>query len=518
MLISRIAALLLLLVLAPLPAAAAPEGRVVIAQGVDPTTLDMMHQQEQPASNVGAQIFESLVERGQDLKIVPALAAQMPKLVAPTAWEIKLRRGVKFHNGEDFNADSVKFSLERLANPANKLRGSSSYALLDRVEIVDPFTVKVHTKKPWPVFVAHLALRQAAMYPPKEYAGKDPAAISRNPIGTGPYKFVRWAKDEEIVMEAVPGYWAGPAKIKTVVFKPIPDDAVRVAALQNGEIDVAVNIPPHLAGIIEKHPKIYLSTAPSIRTIQLMIYTHQMDPSTHKAIGPYPGPTADKRVRQALAYALDADAIVKGVMDGKAVRVATMLTSLHFGYDASLKPITQDLARSKKLLAEAGFPNGVEIVLNGPQGRYVRDREVGEAVAGQLNKAGIKTTLKTYEFVSYLNNMVYVHKAGPVWLIGWGHPTMDAEAIYVPLFKSPGIFVNWNNEDFNGMVEQAQTQMDEKKRYAEYQRINKLWIEDVPAIPLYQQIDLYGANKRLVWKARSDELIRAYDMALKDGK
>ena len=515
MLISRIAALLLLLVLAPLPAAAAPEGRVVIAQGVDPTTLDMMHQQEQPASNVGAQIFESLVERGQDLKIVPALAAQMPKLVAPTAWEIKLRRGVKFHNGEDFNADSVKFSLERLANPANKLRGSSSYALLDRVEIVDPFTVKVHTKKPWPVFVAHLALRQAAMYPPKEYAGKDPAAISRNPIGTGPYKFVRWAKDEEIVMEAFPGYWAGPAKIKTVVFKPIPDDAVRVAALQNGEIDVAVNIPPHLAGIIEKHPKIYLSTAPSIRTIQLMIYTHQMDPSTHKAIGPYPGPTADKRVRQALAYALDADAIVKGVMDGKAVRVATMLTSLHFGYDASLKPITQDLARSKKLLAEAGFPNGVEIVLNGPQGRYVRDREVGEAVAGQLNKAGIKTTLKTYEFVNYLNNMVYVHKAGPVWLIGWGHPTMDAEAIYVPLFKSPGIFVNWNNEDFNGMVEQAQTQMDEKKRYAEYQRINKLWIEDVPAIPLYQQIDLYGANKRLVWKARSDELIRAYDMALR---
>jgi peptide/nickel transport system substrate-binding protein len=515
MLISRIAALLLLLVLAPLPAAAAPEGRVVIAQGVDPTTLDMMHQQEQPASNVGAQIFESLVERGQDLKIVPALAAQMPKLVAPTAWEIKLRRGVKFHNGEDFNADSVKFSLERLANPANKLRGSSSYALLDRVEIVDPFTVKVHTKKPWPVFVAHLALRQAAMYPPKEYAGKDPAAISRNPIGTGPYKFVRWAKDEEIVMEAFPGYWAGPAKIKTVVFKPIPDDAVRVAALQNGEIDVAVNIPPHLAGIIEKHPKIYLSTAPSIRTIQLMIYTHQMDPSTHKAIGPYAGPTADKRVRQALAYALDADAIVKGVMDGKAVRVATMLTSLHFGYDASLKPITQDLARSKKLLAEAGFPNGVEIVLNGPQGRYVRDREVGEAVAGQLNKAGIKTTLKTYEFVSYLNNMVYVHKAGPVWLIGWGHPTMDAEAIYVPLFKSPGIFVNWNNEDFNGMVEQAQTQMDEKKRYAEYQRINKLWIEDVPAIPLYQQIDLYGANKRLVWKARSDELIRAYDMALR---
>jgi peptide/nickel transport system substrate-binding protein len=237
--------------------------------------------------------------------------------------------------------------------------------------------------------------------------------------------------------------------------------------------------------------------------------------ASHKPTGPYAGPTADKRVRQALAYAIDADEIIKGVMDGKAVRVATMLPSMHFGFDPSLKPIKQDLARSKKLLTEAGFPNGLEIVLNGPQGRYVRDKEVGEAVAGQLTKAGIKTTLRTFEFVNYLNTMVYVHKAGPVWLIGWGHPTMDAEAIYVPLFKSPNIFSNWHNEDFNGMVEEAQSQMDEKKRLAQYHRINKLWIEEVPAIPLYQQIDLYGANRRLNWKARSDELIRASDMSLK---
>jgi peptide/nickel transport system substrate-binding protein len=501
----------------PLAAAAAPAGKVVIAQGVDPTTLDMMNQQEQPASNVGAQMFETLVERDPSLKLVPRLAAEMPKLVTPTTWEVKLRRGVKFHNGEEFNAESVKFSLERLVNPANKLRGASSFAPLDRVETVDPYTVKIHTKKPWPIFTNAMAFRQAAMYPPKEYAGKDTAAISRNPIGTGPYKFVRWAKDEEIVMEAFPGYWGGAAAIKTAVFKPIPDDAVRVAALQNGEIDVAVNIPPHLATIIEKHPKIFLSTAPSIRTIQLMIYTHQMD-KDHKPTGAYNGPTADKRVRQAIAYAVDADEIIKSVMDGKAVRVATMLTSLHFGFDPALKPIKQDLAKTKKLLADAGFPNGVDIALNGPQGRYVRDKEVAEAVTGQLTKAGIRTTLRTFEFVNYLNSMVYVHKAGPVWLIGWGTPTMDAETVYVPLFKSPNIFVNWHNEDFNGMADAAQAEMDEKKRLAQYHRINKLWIEETPAIPLYQQIDLYGANRRLNWKARSDELIRAYDMALKDGK
>jgi peptide/nickel transport system substrate-binding protein len=507
----------LAVLLVPVGAWAAPAGKVVIAQGVDPSTLDMMNQQETPASNVGAQIFDTLVERDQNLKIVPALATEIPKLVSPTAWEVKLRRGVKFHNGEDFNAESVKFSLERLANPANKLRGSSPFGPIDRVEIVEPFTVKVHTKKPWPIFVSAMGFRQASMYPPKEYAGKDIAYISKNPIGTGPYRFVRWAKDEEIVVEAFSGHWRGAPKIKTVVFRPIPDDAVRVAALQNGEVDLAVNIPPHLGTIIDKHPKLFLSTAPSIRTIQLMFYTHQMD-AQHKPTGPYPGPTADKRVRQALAYALDIDEIIKGVLDGKAMRTPLMLTPLHFGYDPSLKPIKQDLAKVKKLLADAGYPNGIDLVLNAPQGRYVRDKEVAEAITGQWSKAGIRTTLHTFEFVNYLNNMAYVHKAGPVWLIGWGTPTVDAETVYVPLFRSGNIFVNWHNDEFNRLVDEAQTIMDEKKRHEQYLRINKLWIDEMPAIPLYQQLDLYGVSKRLVWKARSDESIFAATMSLRDGK
>src|SRR5262245_35994796 len=124
----RVAMVVVSVLWLPVGAAAAPAGRVVVAQGVDPTSLDMMNQAETPASNVGAQMFEALLERDQSLKLVPVLAAEMPKLVAPTTWEVKLRRGVKFHNGEDFNADSVKFSLERLANPANKLRGSTSFA------------------------------------------------------------------------------------------------------------------------------------------------------------------------------------------------------------------------------------------------------------------------------------------------------------------------------------------------------------------------------------------------------
>jgi peptide/nickel transport system substrate-binding protein len=216
--------------------------------------------------------------------------------------------------------------------------------------------------------------------------------------------------------------------------------------------------------------------------------------------------------------AVDADEIIKGVLDGKGVRMATMLTDKHFGFDPQLKPVKPDPGQVKKLLTEAGYPGGVDIVLNGPQGRYVRDREVAEAVAGQLTKAGIRTTLRTHEWGTYLNTMVYVHKAGPVWLIGWGAGTYDAESIYVPLFRTGGIFVNYHNPDFDRMVDEAQTIMDEKKRLEQYHRITRLWLDDAAAMPLYQQLDLYGVSKRLAWKARGDEAIRAYDMALKETK
>jgi peptide/nickel transport system substrate-binding protein len=515
MLSGRIVVVLALLVMAPTRAVAAPAGKVIIAQGVDPSTLDVMNHQETPVNVVTAHMFDKLVERDQNLKLVPALAAELPRLVSPQMWEVKLRKGVKFHNGEEFNADAVKFSLERAKEPA--MRGSPNFRPIERVEVVDPYTVRVHTNKPWPIFVTALNYSQASMLPPKAYAGKDTAYVSKNPIGTGPYKLVRWSKDEEIVLDAFPPHWRGAPRIKTIVFRPIPDDSVRVAALQNGEIDVAVNIPPHLANIIANHPKLFLSTAPSIRTIQLMFYTWQYD-NQHKPVGPYQGPTADKRVRQAIAAALDVDEIIKTVLDGKAMRVATMLPSMHFGFDPALKPPKQDLARAKKLLTEAGHGSGLDITLHGPQGRYVRDKEVAEAVAGQLSKAGIRTTLRTYEFVNYLNNMVYVHKAGPVWLIGWGQAALDAEGIYVPLFRSGNLMSNYHNPEFDRMLDEAQTIMDEKKRLAQYHAINKLWLEDQAAVPLYQQLDLYGASKRLEWKARSDELIKAYEMSLKEGK
>ena len=431
---------------------------------------------------------------------------------------MKLRKGVKFHNGEEFNADSAKFTLERLAQGQGKLRGATFFSPIDRVEIVDPYTIKVHTKKPWPLFTPSMTFTQSGMLPPKESAGKETADLSKKPIGTGPYKFVRWSKDEEIVLEANDAYWRGAPHIKTVVFRPIPDDAVRVAALQNGEIDLAVNIPPHLGAIIDKHPE----AVPVDGAVDPDDPAHDLHaPDGRAAQGDRPlqraRPPTSASARRSPTRSTPTSSsrpcsTARACASRRCCRRCTSATI------PKLQPIKQDVAKAKKLLADAGFASGVEITLHGPRGRYVRDAEVAEAVSGQLTKAGIKTTLRTYDFVTYLNNMVYVHKAGPVWLIGWGTGTMDAETVYVPLFKAPGIFVNWLNEDFNRMVDEAQTIMDEKKRLEQYHRINKLWVEEMPAVPLYQQIDLYGVAKRLNWKARSDEVLQAYTMSLKDAK
>jgi peptide/nickel transport system substrate-binding protein len=505
---------LIAMLAAPALVEAAPSGTVVVAQGVDPTTLDPQNHQETPAGNLATNIFDFLLERDQDLRIVPMLAESY-RNVGPTVWEFKLRKGARFHNGEPVDAEAVKFTVERIVDPKLKLRGATPWAPLSHAEVVDAQTVRIHTKAPWPIL--DTMMTTLPILAPKYYREKDMPHVARNPVGSGPFKFVRWVKDDRIELVANEQYWKGAPRIKALVFRPIPDDAVRVAALQNGEIDVAVNIPPHMATIIANHPKLFLSQAPSVRTIQLMYYTHQFD-AQHKLVGPYAGPVADKRVRHALNYAVDVDQIIKEVLDGKGVRVATMLTSNHFGFDPQLKPVKQDLGKAKQLLTEAGFPNGVDMVINAPQGRYVRDKEVAEAIVGQLNKAGIRATMRAHEWGNYLNNMAYVHKAGPVWLIGWGTTTYDAETVYVPLFRSGKILGNYHNADFDGMVDEAQKVMDSKRRLELYHRINRLWVEDAAAMPLYQQLDLYGATRRMSWKARGDERIKGYDMAVKEGQ
>lgn len=493
------------------PAHTAPRGEIVIAQGVDPSTLDPHWHEGTTAYNVLLNIYDTLLFRDQDLKIVPWLA-QSWRLLDPTTWEFRLRREVKFHNGEELDAAAVKFSLDRLRDPEAKNRQAGHFRLVAAVQLVDKLTFRIVTSKPFPTLPNQLALRGAIMAP-GHFKGRDKAFADRSPVGTGPYKFVRWRRDDQLVLEANEGWWGGAPEIKTLIFRPIPEDAVRVAALQAGEIDLAVNIPPHLVPVIQNHPKLYVSKAPSVRTIFIPIYTHRFD-TAHKPLGPIEGPTSDRRVRQAILAAVNPEDIIRTVLEGQALRTASVLTSGHFGFDRTLPPVRHGVDRARALLAEAGYPNGIELTLNSPHGRYLKDKEVSEAVAGQLTRAGIRISVKTFEFGTY-GNMVFNHKAGPMFLIGWGNPTWDADGSLFPLLRSGNPVPNYFNEEFDRLIDEAQVSTDDQRRLALYARAQRLMLDDGAVLPLYQQMDIYGVNKRLRFQALPSEQLVGVQMSLR---
>jgi len=503
----------LVLALAPL-AWAAPSGKVVVAQGVDPVTLDPHDEEEAPTNNVLLNIYDTLLSRDKDVQITPWLATSY-KSLNPTTWEFKLRQGVKFTNGEEFDAEAAKFSLERVANPANNLR-STILRTISHVDVVDKHTIRIVTFKPFPTLAAHLSFR-GAMVPPKYFKEHDKAFLARNPVGTGAFKFVTWVKDDRIELEANEQWWHGAPTIKTLIFRPIPEETTRMSALQTGEVDIATNVPPHLVKELKNHPKVTISSVPSERVIFMPIYTVQceMAQGSWNCTKPIQSPVANPKVRQAINYAVDVDSIIQNVLEWQGIRIATPLSARHFGYDPTLKPFPYDPAKAKQLLAEAGYPNGIDLVLHSPNGRYLKDKEVAEAVAGQLTKAGIRTQLKVYEWTTYINTISYRHGGAPIWLEGWGNPTWDADDTLTNFFRTGELHANYGNPECNTLLDAARSTMDQQKRQEMYFKVGKILIEDAPVISLYQQIDNYGVSRKVEWTARSDERIFGYDMALK---
>jgi peptide/nickel transport system substrate-binding protein len=478
----------------------ADKDTIIIAQGVDPTTLDPHNHYETPAFNVCLNIFDTLLQRDDQIKIKPLLATSY-KIINDTTWEFNLRKGVKFHNGEDFDATSVKFSLERMIDPKNKLRQVQVGQVLDHVEIIDPYKVHIVTKKPYRAFDATLC-DLGAMLPPKYVQEKGAAHIALNPIGTGSYKFVRWIKDDQIELQANENYWRGAPKIKKVIIRPIPEATTRVAGLQTQELDIIVNIPPHLERLMNWKGRSFVSRVPSVRVI-FMAFDNLKG-----------GPAADQRFRQAVAQAIDLDTIIKKVLEGNAIRLGSPLTKDHFGYDPSIKPYEYNPELAKKLLAEAGYAKGVDLVINSPIGRYLNDKDVAEAVAGDLRKVGINASVKTHEWGNYIT-MTARHTAGPLYLLGWGNTNFDADGSLYGLLRTGQVISSFTNPKLDSLLDQGQSMMDQKKRQKIYSEACKIIKADVAWAFAYQQIDIYGVNERVNWKARTDERLVVFDMSFK---
>jgi peptide/nickel transport system substrate-binding protein len=472
----------------PVPAAAQ---KVVVAQGIDPEALDCQASVNIPTMVVNSNIYDPLISRDHDLKIVNRLATDF-KNTSPTKWRFELRKGVTFHNGEPFNAEAVKFSFERIYAAESKSPQKGWFNTIDRVEVVNDHAVDIVTKKPDPILPARLTL--FFMVPPKYIKEVGNVKFNLSPVGTGPFKFVKWVRDDQVALERNEKYWDGAPGIKDLIFRAMPETQSRLAALQTGEIDIATNVPPDLAENLKGKESFAFKSTLSSRVLFLQLCTNKESP------------LLKQKVRQAINYAIDRDSIIKNILKGYGEKIPSLVPKLIFGYDPNLKPYPYDPQMAKKLLAEAGYPNGLEINMDGPSGRYMRDKEVCQAITGQLEQVGIKVNLKIIEWGTYISN-VTSHKTNPIYLMGWSLPSLDPDQWLWVNTHTDEPFSQNSDPELDKMLEEARYEIDVTKREKLYHKINAYVHEQAYLAVLYEQRDLVGVSNRIEFTPRGDEMI-----------
>lgn len=488
--------------------------RVILVQGVDPSTLDPGDHQETPATNILNNIYETLVARDAQLQYIPRLAESW-KQVDDLTWEFKLRKGVKWHDGSEFTADDVKFTIERYLDANRKpkvLVAASTLSFVASATAVDPLTIQIKTKNPYPIMVNQMTALQISS---KKYytdkggpakgdsiAGSGEETMATTPMGTGPYKFKEGSKAKGYYdLDINKDYWGAAPKVQAVRFRTIPDANTRLAALQAGEVDLITNVPPELISDLEKKG-IGISSVPSVRVAFIVLNTTEAN-----------SPLANPKVRQALNYAIDRQAIIDKILRGNGIRTNSMLTDQHFGYNKELEPYKYDPAKAKQLLTEAGYPNGIDITFNHPTGRYLKDKEAAEVVIANWNDVGIRTKVESPEWTQYVN-LINTRKQAQAWMIAWGNATWDADQTIWSQIRKGGTYTYIDNPTAWTKLDEAQGTTDSAKRLDLYKDVTKYMYDDATHVFLWQFKDIYGYNKsKIVFNARPDERLNAFEIS-----
>jgi peptide/nickel transport system substrate-binding protein len=483
---------LLLALLVTAPAWAAGEREITIAQGIDAEFLDVQMTNNIVTLIINTSIYDTLLTRDKQLQLVPNLATSYKNL-SEKVWEVKLRPNVKFHNGEPFDANAVKFSFERIYRADFKSPQKGWFSAIERVEIVDPLTVRFHTKVPDPAMPARMTLMYQLA--PKYVAQVGDQQANLKPVGTGPFKFVEWQKNERIVVEANDAHWSGKPAVRKATWRPIPELGARIAALQTGQADLIVNVPPDQLQTLAATKSVRVEKIPSCRIIYFGIAQIKG------------GPLADRRVRQAINYAVDVQGILDSVLLGNGKRINSSMPPNVWGYDTSIPLYEYNPKKAKELLTAAGQTN-LSLTLQAPNGRWAMDKDIAQAVAGQLTENGIKTNVKIIgEWGAYVRT-VLDHKTEDIFMNGWCLPSLEPDHWVTPNLQSGEPVSQYSNPEVDKLIAQARAEMNADRRKQLYSELLRLIHDDAPWLFGYQQMDIYGVNNRLKWTPRGDESIR----------
>jgi len=490
---------LALVAVGPLPADAQPKDTLTVALVSHAPTLDPHMHFERVGILVNINMFDSLLHKNARLEYEPSLATSW-KALSDTQWEFKLRKGVKFHNGETMTPDDVKYSFERVLDQKKKSPQYGNVRAIKEIRIVDPETIHIITDKPFPLLLERLVFFPIVPRKHVEAVG-DQAFGTTSPVGTGPWKFVEWKRDQLIRLEAFDQHWRGKPPFKHLIIRAIPEIATQVAEMKTGGVDLIRNVSADLIPELRNHPQTYISSAPILR-----VHYVELDMR-------YP-PFDKKPVRQAANYAVDKQTIIQKLMGGLGQIVATTVQPKAFGFDPDVKPYPYDPKKAKELLAQAGYPNGVDITLHSA---FVEFRPVFEAITQMLTEVGIRTNAKVWDPGPAWNKVLQGEgKATNGYYGSWGnYSVFDADAVLHPLYHTePGSWIGkWYTrvEGLDGLIDEARSTVDQARRKRTYSRIQNLIREEAPAIFLWTQYDTLAISRKVEYAARGDEWLWLFD-------
>jgi peptide/nickel transport system substrate-binding protein len=478
--------LLLSLVLVVPAAVSAARDELVVVQGTEVTSLDPQQTQGIDGIAIAGHIFNRLLTLDTRGEIVPDLAERWEVAGDQKTWTFHLRRGVKFHDGSPFNAEAVRFTIERAIGPKSPPSLGKRYlSVIERVEVVDDATVRIVTRGPSGPFLYNLAHISGAGIMSPAATQKAGANIARQPVGTGPFRLVEWRRGDELVLERNDAYFGEKPRVRRIVYRVVPEVATRVLQLETGEADVALRIPPFEVKRLGRNPKLEIQKTVSIRAMVFYLNTRKK-------------PFDDVRVRRAVNLAIDRKELIQSVLSGEGTPLDSPIAPTLPGH-VRVQTLEYNPAAARDLLRQAGVAEGTTLIMDCPHGRFVLDREVCTAVAGQLGKVGLKVQTRIIgDYPQYI--AARAKRDYDLTMLGFAPGSMEADGTFHSTLHSSNAGKNFNWADYSNprvdaLVEAGRTTIDEKRRRAAYAELQKIVMQDMPMLMLYAEHEFTGIRK-----------------------